>query len=41
MMCPHGPGGKGIKAVRTFCGQGGRGPIICDFVRTYVMDDPN
>jgi len=29
---------EGVEPVRTFCGQGGRGSIFRDFVRTSFMD---
>jgi len=32
--------GRGVEPVRTFCGQGGRGSIFRDFVRTSFMDGP-
>jgi len=31
--------GRGVKPVRTFCEQGGKGSIFRDFVRTSFMDD--
>jgi len=31
MVCPHGQGGQGVKPVRTFSGQGGRGSQLKNF----------
>jgi len=40
MVCPHGQGGRGVKAVRTFFGQKGMGSIFRKFLRTSFMDGP-
>jgi len=40
MVYSHGQEGSGVELVRTFCGQGRRGSVFRDFVRTSFIIGP-